>query len=824
MKSEIDARGLIFVRICFGSLMLIYSASKLGDDMSHIDTDMVRYGFQDRIPPWLYDIVTSFPYYTNNIAYWSCHNSLMFLSAAFMCFGFGVFSRFGAFLFAILKMVLTLVSQNKYNNHEYMYATLSLLLSILDGHDAYFSILGKASRKRKKGGSTIPVVLMIMGVSYLIANNIVYGIAGQIALIGMVCFIWPSIILVLTIDTKATIDKRPMVSPWQYYVLQIYIGYIYLCAGIAKTGQDWLSGSVIIELFKRWAGPTVPHFLRNKILALDAEVDFSSMGNRGSITLHTLAQEVTSVIASSGESSTPILSAVLLYGMVYGGLLIDLLHVIVMNSPIVSFKVAFTALTAIFHACNHYFFIIETFPWVMLSTLSIYYSSSWIDKVGTYLLMLLRYIHMQEVYQFSIVIFRYAMVLVVILLLAVHIGLAVPCNLYAFFEEGNVTWGSQCQYFSWRMMTRSVNCLPVNVNIQDPVSKISWKTFMKGQQTPEGGGSEGENRQNEITYRALQRYFGNEEVAMTVMRQFVQYRYLDSFLQDSCAYEDRILTTIKEYSSKFPLYGNHQQQKERAAEGRVSLESNEDLAYQRIPAVYADIWIEINGPPYQRYIHPSVDLAASKTVLYNNSNTSMLTYLTRPPRPLGFFVTNRAVEFRTDAWKASYRQYTHQVKSKATTYGHRVEAIFFSDIFNGPAVDIVSRHDAVIELKLLSGQALILNHRKQLQSPVNGKQMRTQGLKIATNTTIQFIGSLIVRTIGNDPTLWCLVAFRKPVKDEQTAQLGNSFSLTSALDESARLMQTSEHTQNVAPYEYNTPQHFIFETQTSKKSVMMKYL
>ena len=113
----------------------------------------------------------------------------MFVSAAFMCFGFGVFSRFGAFLFGILKMVLTLVSQHKYNNHEYMYATLSLLLSILDGHDAYFSILGKAARKRKKGGSTLPLLLMIMGISYLIANNIVYGIAGHIALIGMESFV-----------------------------------------------------------------------------------------------------------------------------------------------------------------------------------------------------------------------------------------------------------------------------------------------------------------------------------------------------------------------------------------------------------------------------------------------------------------------------------------------------------------------------------------------------------------------------------------------------------------------------------------------------------
>lgn len=706
-----------------------------------------------------------------------------------------------------------------------MYATLSLLLSILDGHDAYFSILGKAARKRKKGGSTLPLVLMIVGIFYLIANNIVYGIAGHIAMIGMVSFIWPSIILVLTIDTKSTVDKRPMVSPWQYYMLQIYVGYIYLCAGIAKTGQDWLSGSVIIELFKRWAGPTVPRFLRNKILALDAEVDFSGIGNRGSITLSTLAQEVSSAIATSGDSSTPILNVLLLYGMVYGGLLIDLLHVVVMNGPIISLKVAFTALTAVFHVCNHYFFIIETFPWVMLSTLSIYYSSSWIDNLGKYLLMLLRSIHMQEVYNFSSVVLRYAMILVAVLVLVVHIGLAVPCNLYAFFEDGSLTWGSQCQYFSWRMMTRSVNCLPVNVNIQDPLSKISWKTSMKRQQAqaPEGGGSEGESRESEITYRALQRYFGNGEVAMTMMRQYVQYRYLDNFLQDSCAYEDRILTTVKEYSSKFPLYGNPQ--REREEEGLVSLgENDNDQSYQRTPAVYADIWIEINGPPYQRYIHPSIDLSASKTVLYDNRNTSVLTYLTRSPRPLGFFVTNRAVEFRTEAWKASYRQYTYQVKSKAVTYGHRVDAIFFSDIFNGPAVDIASRNDAVIELKLLSGQALILNHRKHLKSPVNGKQMRTQGLRIVLNTTIQFIGSLIVRTIGNEPTLWCLVAYRKRVQDEPTAQVGNSFSLTSALDESARLMQTSEHDEDAPPYEYNTPYHFIFETQTSKKSVMMKYL
>ena len=39
------------------------------------------------------------------------------------------------------------------------------------------------------------------------------------------------------------------------------------------------------------------------------------------------------------------------------------------------------------------------------------------------------------------------------------------------------------------------------------------------------------------------------------------------------------------------------------------------------PIVYADLWLEINGPPVQRYIHPRVDLFKTENIILDDTST-----------------------------------------------------------------------------------------------------------------------------------------------------------------------------------------------------------
>jgi hypothetical protein len=39
------------------------------------------------------------------------------------------------------------------------------------------------------------------------------------------------------------------------------------------------------------------------------------------------------------------------------------------------------------------------------------------------------------------------------------------------------------------------------------------------------------------------------------------------------------------------------------------------------PIVYTDLWLEINGPPVQRYIHPRVDLFKTENMILDDTST-----------------------------------------------------------------------------------------------------------------------------------------------------------------------------------------------------------
>ena len=50
-------------------------------------------------------------------------------------------------------------------------------------------------------------------------------------------------------------------------------------------------------------------------------------------------------------------------------------------------KALFALLLAAFHTANHFLFVLETFPWVMMSAFAVHFDSSWMDgfaRSGTY--------------------------------------------------------------------------------------------------------------------------------------------------------------------------------------------------------------------------------------------------------------------------------------------------------------------------------------------------------------------------------------------------------------------------------------------------------
>ena len=95
---------------------------------------------------------------------------------------------------------------------------------------------------------TISTLFLIIGLVYLMLLNSIYGIAGNIAVFGIV-LIWISLILFLSKWCNST---QNMIPRYKIMFLQIFIVIIYFYAGLAKTDIDWLSGTTMKQLLLRW--------------------------------------------------------------------------------------------------------------------------------------------------------------------------------------------------------------------------------------------------------------------------------------------------------------------------------------------------------------------------------------------------------------------------------------------------------------------------------------------------------------------------------------------------------------------------------------------
>jgi len=286
-------------------------------------------------------------------------------------------------------MIQLLQNQAQYNNHEYMYSTLALMLSLLDCHQTGLLRLADIEQS-----SAIAVLGIALSTMYLMVHNGLYGIANHVALVGMVP-IWTLLIHLLgTVRPRGT-------SGWSYWVLQMYVGGIYWYAGLTKLSLDWLSDALPRELLlhNEWADVAACRGLVDLAahrLGLGEELFFSLLAR--------------------------------------AGLLLDLFAGPGLLAASPWLRALCALLLACFHLLNHRLFVLETFPWVMLSALALAYPNPapWMGPRGWK-----------------------APPLPALLLLLGHLLLPLPCGLEAVLDRGEGSWGSRCGFFAWRMMARS---------------------------------------------------------------------------------------------------------------------------------------------------------------------------------------------------------------------------------------------------------------------------------------------------------------------------------------------------------------------------------
>ena len=142
--------------------------------------------------------------------------------------------------------------------------------------------------------------------------------------------------------------------------------------------------------------------------------------------------------------------------------------------------------------------------------------------------------------------FRIICLIIVAIILFLQFGSPLFCGIHAIGDEGNINWVSTCQFFVWRMMTRST-------------------------------------RVHSLTFRLM-----NDKTKQIDHLSPATLGMKD--IQGLAYYEDMLLRTAHQV-------GSH------------AISSTPD---QTPPSVFADIWVEINGPPAQRYVDPNIDLMKAK--------------------------------------------------------------------------------------------------------------------------------------------------------------------------------------------------------------------
>lgn len=215
--------------------------------------------------------------------------------------------------------------------------------------------------------------------------------------------------------------------------LQIFILTIYWYAGIAKIDDDWLSGATVNELLSSWVGPTGAS-ARDRLLSL-------------------------CVGQNKRRNCLQIVAC--------GGLFIDIIAAPIMFFNWALVKYIWCFAVTIFHIINHYLFVIETFPFVMIASCSLF-----IDPVK----IIERHNDSMPSDSNGKIFKNTIAGLIMLATIIFHLLIPLPCAVqtltakYSGNSCGVVNWYSTCNFFNWRMMTRSVRTRIYSLQLINPAT------------------------------------------------------------------------------------------------------------------------------------------------------------------------------------------------------------------------------------------------------------------------------------------------------------------------------------------------------------------
>eukprot|EP01036_Dinobryon_divergens_P024857 gene24857-33345_t len=389
---------------------------------------------------------------------------------------------------------------------------------------------------------------------------------------------WCSLALILGRDTaivgpenREAAPQAMLINPWNYRVFYIFFGFIYFYAGLAKTSLDWLSGTLPYDLLLRNAW--------NNSRTCEQFVEYCSA-----------LLQVTKY------------DFILLFA--YSGLIFDLSAGFGLCFPISYVRILFTVLAVLFHLTNHHLFIIETFPWVMISSCVLYHDAFWMDwfasnvfyvvnKVTSASVVIYVQTHFKRLMHIFWAILASALL---ILLLLSHSIVPLLCGIHTLMDPGNVSWGSECHYFNWRMMSRSANTVQCQFRLYNsPINETALtQAYLRGGLDSALYGfyqaTNASLTQTLITLQSL----GYDTRRCTV--EGAGCAAGRDFIQQTPQYEDRLWEVIRDIRKRVVV--------SRVSEGDLEVPVSIDTL-----TILTDVWLEVNGPPIQRFVDPHFDIS-----------------------------------------------------------------------------------------------------------------------------------------------------------------------------------------------------------------------
>eukprot|EP01034_Spumella_vulgaris_P033584 gene33584-41442_t len=487
--------------------------------------------------------------------------------------------------------------------------------------------------------------------------NAVHGISGWVAVIG-IGVLWLTVACKMGNSPRSAegVEESQSTVRRDVLYLQTYFAVVYFYAGLAKTNTDWLSGFTPRELLTRWVGEALQ----------------SPAGHRTTALPPIFGQVLGRLFVSEN---------VFLQVFAVCGLLLDLLGGWVLMVPVAPLRLLTFVAVVFFNMSNHWLFVIETFPWVMMSSLALYHDASWMIALSrlaqrmrpTFSAGLLP--HLAE--YISSVWRRGVRPLLMGVFMYYHLLAPLQCGLSSVGDRGAVSWTSTCQNFNWRMMSRSGATVASSLRFQHPVSGETHVATLDMLGRDLCAHSEDLNRQE------------GSGASCSEQREF---------LAQTPQFEDRLHKVVLDAVARAQPSG-----------GRYDGHTAER------PIVFADVWLEINGPPIQRFVRPHVDLAAEPPFgpMRSWGPLDMLrSALIRPLSPA--WLLPRVETFRSMEWLATFRDLVRREEEENDVLlqtavdvadGHTLRVLFVTDVPSSGACHFFFHRPTV--LRLLYGKVVV---------------------------------------------------------------------------------------------------------------------